>query len=51
MTARIREWLAMAVVCGIIAFTGIVVIGACLALLPVRWIIEWSAKRERQQYA
>ena len=46
MTARLREMAAMAVVYGIIALTSAVVIGACVALLPVRWIIEWDANAE-----
>jgi len=30
---------------GIVAF---VVVGACAALVPVRWIIDWDAKRKAE---
>ena len=48
MIARIREATGYAVAGLIIVVAGVVVGCACLALLPVRWIIDWSARRERR---
>jgi hypothetical protein len=41
----IKEKLAL-VGCGVLsAVVAVVILGACAVLAPVRWVIEWDAKR------
>ena len=48
IVARAAEmfWLiVVGIIIGIVAF---VVVGACAALVPIRWIIDWDAKRKAE---
>ena len=38
-----------AVAVGIVFVVGVVVVGACAALLPIRWIIEWDVLRQSRK--
>lgn len=35
----------VSVACVLIGAMAFIVVGACVALIPVRWIIDWGAKR------
>lgn len=45
---RITELFWLSVCVAIIAFATFIVVGACAALVPVRWIIDWDARRKAE---
>ena len=45
MLKKIIHLAELSVACALLGVLAFVVVGACAALVPVRWIIDWDAKR------
>ena len=49
--AEVSAWrgrLGLLAAAGIVVVIGVVVLGACALLLPVRWLLDWDVRRERR---
>ena len=48
MFERAAELFWICVCAVLIGFVALIVVGSCAALAPVRWLIDWDAKRQAE---